>query len=176
MFFIYPYMPGFPDRYPYDYIGLLCILYCTCDLHTFPFMPCFQEKRQLYICCISHESQCRETYQYSGIFNDILWQHLTHWGRVTHICVSMLTIIGSDNGLPPDRCQAIIWTNTGIWLIRTLGTNFIEILGEVHSFSFKKMHLKMSSAKGRLFNFGLNELRYSFRVQSICEFGSTSCL
>ena len=24
---------------------------------------------------------------------------LTHWGRVTHICVGKLTIIGSDNGL-----------------------------------------------------------------------------
>ena len=33
---------------------------------------------------------------------------LTHWGRVTHICVSKLNIIGSDNGLPPDRRQAII--------------------------------------------------------------------
>ena len=33
---------------------------------------------------------------------------LTHWGRVTHICVSKLTIIGSDNGLSPDRRQAII--------------------------------------------------------------------
>ena len=28
---------------------------------------------------------------------------LTHWGRVTHICVSKLTIIGSDNGLSPGR-------------------------------------------------------------------------
>ena len=26
---------------------------------------------------------------------------LTHWGRVTHTCVSTLTIIGSDNGLSP---------------------------------------------------------------------------
>ena len=26
---------------------------------------------------------------------------LTHWGRVTYICVSKLTIIGSDNGLSP---------------------------------------------------------------------------
>ena len=26
---------------------------------------------------------------------------LTHWGRVTHICVGNLTIIGSDNGLSP---------------------------------------------------------------------------
>ena len=33
---------------------------------------------------------------------------LTHWGRVTHICVSNLTIIGSDNGLSPGRRQAII--------------------------------------------------------------------
>ena len=84
---------------------------------------------------------------------------LTHWGRVTHICVSNLTIIGSDNGLSPDRRQAIIWTNAGILLIRTLGTNFSEILSEIHAFSFKKMHLKMSSAKWRLFRLGLNELR-----------------
>ena len=33
---------------------------------------------------------------------------ITHWGRVTHICVSNLTIIGSDNGLSPGRRQAII--------------------------------------------------------------------
>ena len=42
---------------------------------------------------------------------------LSHWGRVTHICVSKLTIIGSDNGLSPGRRQAIIWTNVGILLI-----------------------------------------------------------
>ena len=29
----------------------------------------------------------------------ILSHDLTHWGCVTHICVSTLTIIGSDNGL-----------------------------------------------------------------------------
>ena len=46
---------------------------------------------------------------------------LTHWGRMTHICVSKLTIIGSDNGLSPGRRQAIIWTN-GILLIGPLGT------------------------------------------------------
>ena len=53
---------------------------------------------------------------------------LTHWGRVTHICVNKPTIIGSDNGLSPGRRQAIIWTNAGIMLIRPLGTNFSEIL------------------------------------------------
>ena len=35
--------------------------------------------------------------------------HLTHWGLVTHICVTKQTIIGSDNGLSPGRRQAIIW-------------------------------------------------------------------
>ena len=53
---------------------------------------------------------------------------LTHWGRVTHICVSKLTIIGSDNGLAPGRRQTIIWTTDGILLIGPLGTNFSEIL------------------------------------------------
>ena len=67
----------------------------------------------------------------------------THWGRLTHICVSKLTIIGSDNGLSPGRCQAIVWTNAGILLIGPLGTNFSEILVEFHTFSFKKIHLKM---------------------------------
>ena len=53
---------------------------------------------------------------------------LIHWDRVTHICVSNVSIIGSDNGLSPGRRQAIIWTNAGILLIGPLGTNFNEIL------------------------------------------------
>ena len=69
---------------------------------------------------------------------------LTHWGRVTHICVSQLAIIGLDNGLLPDWCQAIIWTNVGLLLIGPLGTNFREILIETYTFSLKKLHLKMS--------------------------------
>ena len=80
---------------------------------------------------------------------------LTHWGRVTHICVSILTIIGSDNGLSPGRRQAIIWTNDGILLIWTLATNLSEILSEINAYSFKKMHLKMASAKWRPFCLGL---------------------
>ena len=80
-------------------------------------------------------------------FSAIVCVISTHWGRVTHICVGKLTIIDSDNGLSPGRRQAIIWTNDGTMLIRTLGTNFSEILSDVHSFSFKEMHLKISSAK-----------------------------
>ena len=79
---------------------------------------------------------------------------LTHWGRVTHICVSELTIIGSDNGLSPGRRQAIIWNNAGMLLIGPLGTNFSKILIEIHIFSFKKMHLKMAAAKWRPFCLG----------------------
>ena len=30
------------------------------------------------------------------------------WGRVTYICISNLTIIGSDNGLSPGQHQTII--------------------------------------------------------------------
>ena len=49
--------------------------------------------------------------------------NLTHWGRMTHICVNELTIIGLDNGLSPGRRQAIIWNNAGLLLIEPLGTN-----------------------------------------------------
>ena len=51
----------------------------------------------------------------------------THWGRVIHICIGKLTIIGLDNGLSPGWRQAIIWTNAGILVIGPLGTNFSEI-------------------------------------------------
>ena len=61
------------------------------------------------------------------------------------ICIGKLSIIGSDNGMSPGRRQAIIWTNAGILLIET--------------FSIKEMHLNMSSAKWRLLDLGLNELK-----------------
>ena len=85
---------------------------------------------------------------------------LTHWGRVTHICVSNLTIIGSDNGLSPDRRQAIIWTSGGILFIGPLGTNFSETSIEIIKVSFIKMRLKVSSAKLRPFCLGLNVLKH----------------
>ena len=61
--------------------------------------------------------------------------------------LSKLTITVSDNGLSPNRRQAIIWTNAGILFIRPLGINFSEISIEIDIFSFAKMHLKMSSGK-----------------------------
>ena len=68
------------------------------------------------------------------------------------------TIIGSDNVLSPSRCQAIIWTNNGILLIGPLGTNFSEISIKAYTFSFRKMHLKMSSGKWQPFCLSLNVL------------------
>ena len=55
---------------------------------------------------------------------------------MTHICVSKIIIIGSDNGLSPGRR-----------------------LIEIQTFSFNKMHLKMSAVKWRPFCLGLNVLK-----------------
>ena len=65
---------------------------------------------------------CKNKIQYRnfGIFNPNATGGFIHWGRVTHICVNRLTIIGSDNGLSPGRHQALIWTIDGTLLI-TLG-------------------------------------------------------
>ena len=43
---------------------------------------------------------------------------ITLWGRVTHVCISKLIIVGPDNGLWPGRHQAIIWSNTAMLWIR----------------------------------------------------------
>ena len=100
---------------------------------------------------------------------------LTHWGRVTHICVGKLTITGSDNGLSAERRQAIIWTNAGILLIGPLGTNFSEIIIEIQTFSSKKIRLKMSSAKCCSFRLGLNVLTFAVKLPS-GEYHKTSLM
>ena len=106
------------------------------------------------------QTKIRKTHSYYVVlFGVILFLYvLTHLGRVTHICVSKLTTIGSDNGLSPDRRQAIIWTNAAILLIRTLGTNFSDSISQIRAFSFNKVHLKMLSGKWRPSCLGLNVL------------------
>ena len=64
-----------------------------------------------------------------------------------HLSISKLTIIGSDNGLLPGRHQAIIWTDVGIVFIGPLETNFNEIWIQIHTFSFKNIHLKVLDGK-----------------------------
>ena len=74
------------------------------------------------------------------------------------MCVSKLTTIGSDNGLSSGRRQAFILTNAGIVLIGPLGINFSDHVIGMYVFSFKKMHLKLSSGKLRPFCLSLNVL------------------
>ena len=96
----------------------------------------------------------------SFVSQPLITTALTNWDRMTHICVGNLAIMGSDNGLSPGRRQAIIWTNAGILLIGSLWTNFSAIWIGIQTFSLKKIHLKMSSAKWRLFCLGLNVLNH----------------
>ena len=103
------------------------------------------------------------------------FNELTLWGRVTHICVGNLTIIGSDNGLSPGRRQAIIWIHAGILLIGPLGTKLSEILIEIHAFSFKKMHLKTSSGKWPPSCLGLNVLT-ALDLLTIRDLFNLNCL
>ena len=89
---------------------------------------------------------------------------LSHWCRVTQMCVRKRIIIGSDNGLSPGRRKALIWTNAGILLIGSLKTKLSEILIKINQFSFKKM----SSGKFRPYYLGLNVLidAYKHEVHS----------
>ena len=104
---------------------------------------------------------------YGGLLQILIRNHgckhlLTHWGRVTHICVSKLTIIGSDNGLSPDRRQVIIWTDAGLLSIGPLRTYFSENLIKMQHLLLKKMHAKMCSAKWRPSCLGLNVLTNTY--------------
>ena len=69
----------------------------------------------------------------------------THWGWVSHICVGNLNVIGSANGMSPDRRQAITWTQC--W----------------NAF-------KMSSAKRRPFCLGLNVLTSYLQLKKYLMF------
>ena len=80
---------------------------------------------------------------------------------MTHICVSNLTIIGSDNGLSPGRRQAIIWTNAGILLIEPLGANFSEILIKMLFFFIQENAFESVVWKRRPSWLGLNVLNRS---------------
>ena len=88
---------------------------------------------------------------------------------MTGIFISNLTIICSDNGLSPGQHPAIIWTSVGILLIGPPRTNFSASLIWIQIFSFKKMYLKMSSAKWHPFCLCLNVLMYWYRNMSLVD-------
>ena len=95
-----------------------------------------------------------------------------HW-RIypeCHIYASVNWVsFGSDNGLSPNRHQAIILTNAGLLSIGPLGRSFNEILIKIQNFSFTKMHLKMSSAKWRPFCPGRDEFSVLHSQAVACQ-------
>ena len=145
--------------------GYICNLQSVLVPHTIPtyksyhnFILCKKDNHRL----ITDMHVALPVYAY-GSLHAWIWvltvkYVLTHWGRVTQICVGELTIIVSDNGLSPGRRQAIIWTNDGTLLIGPSETNFSEILIEILTFSFTKMSLKVSFAKWRPFCLVFNVL------------------
>ena len=60
-----------------------------------------KEEERLSLIVSALQDQVRATAKYCCYCFSVLCHNwwLTHWGRVTHICVSKLTSIGSDNGL-----------------------------------------------------------------------------
>ena len=131
------------------------------------------KRRNLWVgWCVSSRWPCFWSVYSIYYYTHVMYHSciLTHWGLVTHICVSKLTIIGSDNGLSPGRRQAIIWNNAGLLLIEPIGTNFSEITIGIQRFSFNEMHLNMSSAKWRPFCLGLNELNKPSKSRTECTF------
>ena len=139
-------------------------------------LSCIPEKLSQYHCWSWHLYPLHSQVNCSQLRTDFFYQShltfyyiLTHWGRVTQLCVSKLNSIGSDNGLSTGWRQAIVWTNAGVLLIEPWGTNFSEIIIKILIFLFKKMHLKMLSGKWRPFCLGLNVLKFNTqRVTSIC--------
>ena len=153
-----------------------CLKLCSClmmDIFTLIFQGYFNETWTVVTlphCQRIYSEEYLSIYIYIYHMNAMKYLHVrnetkkhytelfAHWGRMTHIRVGKLSIIGSDNGLSPGWRQAIIKTNAGILLIGPLGTNFSQISIGIQIFSFKKMRLKVSSVKRRPFCYGLNVL------------------
>ena len=88
---------------------------------------------------------------------NMIYKPLTHWGRVTHICVSKLAIIAPDVAWSAPSHNLNQWWN----IVNSNHRNKRQWkLKRNHIFSFKKMHLKISAAKWRPFCLGLNVLKW----------------
>ena len=86
----------------------------------------------------------------------VIYEMSTHWGRVTHTCISQLYII--DNGLSPILHQAITWTNDNILTIEPWVTKFSENWFQIELISYKKMNFNTPSAKWQPFSSASIEL------------------
>ena len=84
-------------------------------------------------------------------------------GYMWYICILWYQLIA------PGRRQAIIWINAGMLSMGNLVTNFIEILKEIHTFSFKTMHLKLSPSIRRPCCLRFNVLRCWLKWICVCR-------
>ena len=116
---------------------------------TFSYIKCFVHSYTVDV--VFTLSYLNITHWNSKLYLLCISSFLTQWGRVTRMCYSKLTSTGSDNGLTPGRRQAIIWTNNGILLIRSLGTNSVKF-----SSKFQTFFHSISSGNLRPFCLGLN--------------------
>ena len=110
------------------------VYYCYlvwCMLHR----TLFQGRPHILYNCFEHEK----------------YEVLTHWRRVTHTCVSTLTITGLDYCLTPGRRQVIVWTNAGTVLILPLG-NINGMLIEMQPFCWRKCTWKYRIRNGVSFS------------------------
>ena len=92
---------------------------------------------------------------YSSVYN-LSYTLLNPWTeREPHTVIKTSTWSISSHYL--DQC--------GNTVNELIGTNFSQISTTIHTFSFKKMHLKMSSVKWRLYCLSLNVLTKGVLVQ-----------
>ena len=127
----------FPFKLLWKYWHLQVAIYALRAISWIVLEPIHQISQFVINSNLKYEATC-----WIRLNMSISIEFLTPWGRVMHICIGNLTVIGTDNGLSPGWCQAIIRTNAEILLSEPLETNFNEIVLEIHKFSFKKLYLE----------------------------------
>ena len=77
---------------------------------------------------------------------------------MTHICISKLTTINSDNGLSPGRHQVIIWANARWNIVNSNFRNKLQWNLKRNSYIFTKKYIEKNTLKWRPLCLGLNVL------------------
>ena len=98
---------------------------------------------------------------------------LTHWGGVTLMCISKLSIIGSDHSLLPGRRHAMIWTKAGIMLIGPLGKNSVKPWSKFIHFHSQKWIWKCCLRKGGYLHYNDVRSKMGSRITSLAIVYST---
>ena len=101
----------------------------------------------------------------------MLCESLSLFADLPGICDNFNTLRLSDAYMRQWFMSLLVQTTacrlSGILLIKPLGIIFIEILIEIHTFSFRKMHFEMSSGEYPPSSLGLNVLTHSFAALSL---------